>query len=279
MQEPNGNETGIEIGTNPTEIVETDSNALKPIEATEIGVAAEPGRITIIHKAEKLKPKPVEKKRRLVPPASDYKPTGPAFIKKEIEEIHLEINPLKEKNAPDILFKYSFQINCLPRGLRLEEDVTDSSKYMEQRTKEIKESGLPEKRIEESRLGIVDTGLPMGEFKFCQAGIDVFYQLLKAGYKIVDAYRKIETKVHGSKLSKPKYVAYLLLSQNGERMILRKDTFEDFKEIMKKTMTAYAWDNRRLPQNNVVVNFPYEHLDLSDLSKKIPYTQKFVIKN
>lgn len=271
-----GNETGtgIEIGKDA---------GIK--EVTMTGVV-EPGTMVIVQKKgpEKVEqPKTgsrviARRKLKKIEPKDDGVQKKEDLVKKaKVEEINLEVSPLKGKEAPEIHFKFSFPKMLIP-GLREEKEDTDPYSYMKQRVEEVKQSGLNPDLIEESRLGIRDNGLPMGKYEFCQAGIDLFYLLLAGEYKMVDAYRKIEKKAHGRKLGEARHIIYVVFSKKGDSMRLDKETFSSLKAVMKKTMTAYLWDNRRLPQNTIMVNFPFEHLNLKNLSEKVPYTQKLVIK-
>lgn len=182
----------------------------------------------------------------------------PSQIGKEKEENKkTEENMLSIGGAKQVLIMFSFmnQEN-VPFGLR--EEIDDSVEYNIRRVKETIGTRIV---TEEPRKGIIDTGYPMGDYQKCEGGITVFNQLLKKGWKITDAHYKKQQSQGGKQKGSNhiKYKVIVSMSQEGERLKLEDKTFKGIIRLMYRIWAGYAWDNRHLPQKNVVLNFPFQH--------------------
>jgi len=189
--------------------------------------------------------------------------------KEKVEEKKTNGNKLELRGAKQLLIMFSFMNQGnVPFGLREEKD--DSAEYNIRRVKEVIGTGIA---VEEPRKSIMDTGYPMGDHQKCEGGITLFNQLLKEGWKITDAHYKKQQSQGGKQKGSDhiKYKVIVALSPDGERMILEEKTFKGIIRLMYMTWAVHAWDNRHLPQKNVVLNFPFLHPAV------VPAEDKFVL--
>ncbi|MCK4525242.1 MAG: hypothetical protein KAU07_02305 [Candidatus Andersenbacteria bacterium] len=171
---------------------------------------------------------------------------------------------LENSNAEQVLFMFSLpHFRDVPYGLREEED--DSADYMRHRADEVAKGGMDIDHIEVQRpIGsdtkeiVVDTGFEMAEFPYCEGGITVFNQFLNKGWKVDDAHWKVKKSQQGIKSGKgrKKYQVVISLSREGKEAKLSDATCKGILRLLHMTWAVHAWDNRHLPQKNVVLNFP-----------------------
>ena len=176
-----------------------------------------------------------------------------AIINKEPEKVKLETS-----NTACILFQFSFfSLSLLPRNLRME--VSGAESYSEKRREEKEDLFKMGIKPEVQRSSTVpDTGYQMGRYSHCEGGETVFWQLLKNGWKVVDAHKKVQESQESRESGKgrEKYQVFILLSKEEKEAKLDDVTCNDILRLMRMTWASNLWDNRHLPQGNIVLNFP-----------------------
>ena len=181
--------------------------------------------------------------------------------KEDPELVNLEISDAKQ-----ILFMFSFtNSKHVPYNLRRKED--DSADYIKHRAEEVLEVGINPEDIEVQRPtvpdikeAVVDTGFKMGSFTHCEGGETVFWELMREDWKVNDAHWKVKESQQGIKLGKGRKKYQVVVSlRKGKEAELDDITCEGILRLMRMTWAVHAWDNRELPQNNVVLNFPLCH--------------------
>ena len=78
------------------------------------------------------------------------------------------------------------------------------------------------------------------------------------GWKVDDAHWKVKKSQQGIKSGKgrKKYQVVISFSREGEEAKLDNVTCKGILRLLHMTWAVHAWDNRHLPQKNVVLNFP-----------------------
>lgn len=208
--------------------------------------------------------------RRSLPSSAGKEDLTQPEIKAEAKKENKPVAPIIDRTleisrAKQILLMWGTENPAdIPFGLRQEED--DSDNYTFRRAKEILEGGIDLSMVEVQRPvpesateAVQDTGYKMWDITHAEGGITVFNELLKRGWKMVDAHWKYtqsqQSKKEGN--GKKKHIIVLSLSQEGERLVLPEPTFKGFIRLMHQTWPVKAWDNRHLPQRNIVLNFPF----------------------